>query len=564
MSQKTYTVQANGKTIQVPVKVNNKLKPKNAKKSGLGKKIATTALVLTIGAGVVIGGFHLAKHLNKTPQDQTPVSGIIQVDQQSLRFDPNSTDKLIENAVFLIEDAAKAGKEISAEDAVLYCVVANSDELKPSFIGKLFGEPKDQKYNYNHLVDAYLRVGMMNVENMALSTTDDLTLNSEEVFANGEDYTYLKNIRTLTTRFNNSTDEAEKKQIADELNAIAAELCTYEVNDISSSAGVLSMLCLDGMRLITNTNSTYTVLPNDIRDEMFGAGDYGCRKDATFVSDGKVLQTQYSYRVNDLKLDSVEAKLERAVLEENETIVLDDIIAQIKDKTKDVVIATEADAIDAINDKQEENRDILYEYEDTKGQNKENYTPKTDKDKTTVVNGKDVVVAPSNDTKPVTNEKTKEEAQKELEAELAKKQAEADKGAADGQYYGENGLAKPSLNGKSESYIKAFNMTYDAYKKIYDVQHSNEPDELIKEEEVKINSSNVTKQEVSSVTESQSKIEETKTTTETSKPAETTDNGSVLVSEEIVDLDDLTPEQLAELRSQLTGGEYETSNGKSK
>lgn len=559
MKKKTYTVTVNGKQIQVPVKINKKLAskitpnvatPAKSKKSSLKKKIATTALVLAIGAGAIIGGHALMNHINKAPETPAVVQQADEV-KEGLRFDPNSKENLIDNAVFLIEDAAKTGKEISPEDAVLCSVVANSDELKPWFMGKLFGEAKDQEYTYGQLVDAYLRVAMMNVENMSLSKTDDLAFNTESIFASEEDYNYLNNIRTLSTRFNTSTDEAEKKQIADELNKIAFELCTYETYDISSAAGTLSMLYLDGMRLITNTNDIYTVLPNDIRDEMFGDGEYGCRTEATFKSGDQVLPTHYSYRVNDLKLDSVQAKLKNAVLEDGETVILDEIIRTVEERTKDVVI-TDINAVDAINEEMEDNRNVLYEYEQSKGEDKSNYSPKTDSDQTTRVDGKDVIINNDNTNKP-TNDKTQSQAQQEVNDQAAKEQAEADRGSAAGKHDGENGLPKANLSGKSQTYIDTYNMSYDAYKAIYDAKHSTEKDELISEKEV----STSQYQQNSSVETSSTIV-----SVETQAPT-TTHSQDELVSERYISLDDLTPEQLQELRDAAVGEEIIVS-GKTK
>lgn len=552
MNKKTYTVTVNGKPIQVPVKINKKLAAKSApgvktKKSGLKKKIATAAIILGIGAGAIVGGHMLMDHLNNKAPETPAIVQQVNTVKEGLRFDPNSKENLIENAVFLIEDAAKTGKEISPEDAVLCSVVANSDELKPWFMGKLFGEAKDQEYTYGQLVDAYLRVAMMNVENMSLSKTDDLTFNTENIFASEEDYNYLNNIRTLATRFNNSNDEAEKKQIADELNKIAFELCTYETYDISSAAGTLSMLSLDGMRLITNTNNTYTVLPNDIRDEMFGDGEYGCRSEATFKSGDQVLPTHYSYRVNDLKLDSVQAKLKNAVLESGETVILDEIIRTVEERTKDVVI-TDVNAVDAINEEMEENRDILYEYEESKGQEKPNYSPKTNSDKTTKVNGKDAIINNDNTSKP-TNEKSQAEAQKEVNDKAAQEQAEADRGSAAGKHDGENGLPKANLSGKSQTYIDTYNMAYDAYKAIYDAKNSTEKDELISEKEIP-----ASQYQQNSVETSSSTTTYETTTVETQAPT-TTHSQDELVSETYISLDDLTPEELQELRNAAVGEE---------
>ena len=76
----------------------------------------------------------------------------------------------------------------------------------------------------------------------------------------------------------------------------------------------------------------------------------------------------------------------------------------------------------------------------------------------------------------------REEALDKLDEEAKYLQEETDKGAADGKYYGENGMPKPSLDGKSDAYISAFNTSYDAWKAVYDAIHSTEKDELVKTE----------------------------------------------------------------------------------
>lgn len=577
MSEKT--VMVNGKPIKI--KVNPKLKNKGKKNNGLAKKIATGALILSIGAGAIFGGHALWNHWHSA-QDPKVVSEV-QV-KENLRFNPNSKESIVDNAVFLIEDAARAGKELDAEDAVLTVIVANSNEISSGFMGELFGETKDQTYTYGQLVDAYLRVGMMNVENMALSNSEDLALNTENIFSNQEDYDYLNNIRGLVYRFNNTTDENERTQIASELNQIALSLCTYDAYDISSAAGALSMLSLDGMRLITNTNTAYTVLPNDIRDEMFGDGDYTCHSEATFTTnDGQVLQTQYSYRVNDLKLDSVKTKLNNAVLEEGKTIILPEIIAEVKERTKDVQIA-DVNAVDAINEAMEENRNILYEYESSKGVSKSNYSPKTASDKVETHNGKEVIVSQDNTSKTPTGQ-TKAQAEAELKTKAADAQAEANKGASDGKYYGENGLAKPSLSGKSQTYINAFNASYDAYKAVYDAKHSTEPDVVIKEEIIPStnyntnnsynnssysnktnNSSNYNSNKNNSSSYNSNKNNSSKNNTSSNKNTSSSSNSSKgnVVKEEVVSVDDLSPEELRQWKEAISndGGEY--SNGKTR
>lgn len=575
MSEKT--VMVNGKPIKV--NVNPKLKTKNKKSSGLAKKIATGALILSIGTGAIFGGHALWNHWHSA-QDPKVVSEV-QV-KENLRFNPNSKESIVDNAVFLIEDAARAGKELDAEDAVLSVVVANSNEITSGFMGELFGETKDQTYTYGQLVDAYLRVGMMNVENIALSNSEDLALNTENIFANQEDFDYLNNVRNLVYRFNNAADENERIAIASELNQIASSLCTYDAYDISSAAGVLSMLSLDGMRLITNTNTSYTVLPNDIRDEMFGDGDYSCRTEATFTSnDGQVLQTQYSYRVNDLKLDSVKTKLNNAVLAEGKTIILPEIIAEVRERTKDVQIA-DVNAVDAINEAMEENRNILYEYESSKGVAKSNYSPKTASDKVETHNGKQVIVSQDNTSKTPKGQ-TKAQAEAELQTKVADAQAEANKGANDGKYYGENGLVKPSLSGKSQTYINAFNASYDAYKAVYDAKHSTEPDVVIKEEIIPATNYNTSNNNYTTNNNSynnnynnnssSSNYSSNKNKNNSSKKNNTSSSNSNsysssskgnVVKEETVSLDDLSPEELRQWKEAISNGEGEYSNGRTR
>lgn len=516
MKNFTY-IAPDGEQFNIKCKVNNKLDKKADSK--LKRRIAATALAVSVGIGGILVA--CSREKKETTQTTNPTTSattnttepaVDNTEKEELRFNPNSKEGIVENAVYLIEEAAKDGKELDAKDAVLAVITANSNEISAGFMGQLFGERADQTYTYGHLVDAYLRVGMMQVENIGIAKDDDRAFNIENIFANPEDYNYLRTIRDLTTRFNNSTDKEEKQQIADELNKIAFDLCTSNAFDISSSAGILSMLSLDGMHIIT-ANSNNPILHDDVRDEMFGSGDYACSTDSTFTkSNGQVLQTQYSFRVNDLKLDSVKAKLDNAVLEDGKTIILNDIINEVNEKTKDVVIA-DFDVKEEINNEREENRDFVYEYETEPGVVKPNYSEKTDKDVVENVNGEDVIVVPKDEVenenttdaqKPVEDKTEKEEqttiettpapegdvadnkqeAEEKLEEKVEDAQAEANMGVADGKYDGENGLSKRSLEGKSEYYIKAYNRSYDAYKAIYDAKNSKEEDELIKTEVV--------------------------------------------------------------------------------
>ena len=483
-----------GDEINVNLKVNKNLKKKN---NILNRRIAATALALTIGVGTVLGGCALfnkknssSNNLSSKPTTSisvstfTPLSDYNEV-KEGLKFNPNSKDGIIEKSVFLIEEAARFGKHLDAKDAVLTVITANVDQLTAGFMGKLFGERADHTYTYGHLVDAYLRTAMMQVENIGVAKNDDIAFNIENIFANNEDHKYLSNIRELTTRFNNSTDEAEKAEITNTLNQIALSLCTYETYDISSSAGVLSMLSLDGMRIITN-NSNNPVLHDDIRDEMFGNGDYSCLHEGTYTNEtGLVVQTQYSFRVNDLKLDGVKAKLDNAVLEAGETTILNEIIKTVEEQTKDVVIS-DFNVIEEIQKQREENRDVAYEYESSPGVIKDNYSEKTDEDVVENVNGEEVIVVPSNPEAPTTNpeqeettpsvEENKEKAEEELEDKLVDAQAETDKGAAAGKEDAMSGRAKRNLAGMSEYYVSAYHISYDAWKKVYDAQNSNEKD----------------------------------------------------------------------------------------
>lgn len=498
-----YFIDEKGNKVPLEVEANKKIKKDNKKDSKLKRKIATKVLVIAVGVGIITGGLthcvvqkEKQKSTSKKPTTSASDSMLNEV-KDGLRFEPNSKESVVNNAVLLIEEAAKCGKELDAEDAVLATIVANSNELTAGFMGELFGERAEQTYTYNTLVDAYLRVGMMQVENVGVATNDEVAFNIENIFANEEDYNYLSNIRELTSRFNNSNDEKEKAEITDQLNKIAFDLCTYDAYDISSPAGILSMLTLDGMRIVTN-NSTNPILHDDIRDEMFGNGDYACQKEETFTENGQVFQTAYSYRVNDVKLDSVKTKLDNAVLEEGKTTILADIIAEVEEKTKDVQVS-DFDMVEEINKEREENRTVTYEYESAPGVVKDNYSEKTDKDVVQNVGGKDVIIVDNNKTNTQTEtninqtnpdanttvgpeitteenvtvqpgesvvdtgnvEQNKQEAEEQLTTSWEKAQADSNQGSIDGEYYGQNGLAKPSFAGKSEYYINAFNANYD-------------------------------------------------------------------------------------------------------
>lgn len=572
---KTFTyVAPDGEQINVKCKVNNKLGKKADSK--LKRRIAATALAISVGIGGILVACSQKKEdatqITNPTTSATNNSTEPTVDnavKEELRFNPNSKEGIIENAAYLIEEAAKDGKELDAKDAVLAVITANSNEISAGFMGQLFGERADQTYTYGHLVDAYLRVGMMQVQNIGIAKDEERAFNIENIFANPEDYNYLRTIRDLTTRFNNSTDKEEKQQITDELNKIAFDLCNSNAFDISSSAGILSMLSLDGMHIIT-ANSNNPILHDDIRDEMFGSGDYACSNDSTFTkSNGQVIQTQYSFRVNDLKLDSVKAKLDNAVLEEGKTIILNDIINEVNEKTKDVVIAN-FDVKEEINDKREENRDFVYEYETKPGVVKPNYSEKTEEDVVENVNGKDVIVVPKDkvknenttDTQKPSEDKdekdqqtpvettpipegdiadSKQEAEEKLEEKVEDAQAEADKGVADGKYDGENGLSKRSLEGKSEYYVKAYTRSYDAYKAIYDAKHSKEEDELIKTEVVSVEETKTNPTEV-----------ETKNTSNTATSNDT-EGTKVITKTESYDLNNLSKEELRRLMIAAVG-----------
>lgn len=497
---------------------------------------------------------------------ETTLVGEKNIDNNQGNYNPNSKRFIVDASVELIEEAAKAGKKLDAEDAVLAVIVANADEITNGFMGELFGEPINQTYTYGNLVDAYLRVMMMQVENIGIAKDSETTFNVENVFASLEDYEYLSNIRKLVDSYKNAETKEEKNEIVKKLNEIAFELCTYETYDISSAASVAAMLSLDGMRIITN-NSNNVVLPDDIRDEMFGNGNYTCSFEATYEENGQVFATIYSFRVNDLKLDSVKAKLENAILGQGKNVIIGEIINEVEGKTLNIVIS-DFDPVEEINKAREENRDVAYAYEEKPGKVKDNYSPitKEDKENIEIVDGEEVIVVPGDtiidvpetkpeETKPSTEEtipgetnptesteptgpiyEDKESAEDAIEEEVIDAQAEANKGAEDGKNDAMNGNSKRDLSGKSEHYKNAYNASYDAWKKVYDAQHSKEEDIPVETEP----------EQTEPVT-----VEETNPT-EVTKPVESTEPTEQVVSE-TDGLDGLTLEQLYELQAELSG-----------
>lgn len=498
---------------------------------------------------------------NQNPTETTSVSEK-NIDNNQGNYNPNSKRFIVDASVELIEEAAKAGKKLDAEDAVLAVIVANADEITNGFMGELFGEPINQTYTYGNLVDAYLRVMMMQVENIGIAKDSETTFNVENAFASLEDYEYLSNIRKLVDSYKNAETKEEKNEIVKKLNEIAFNLCTYETYDISSAASVAAMLSLDGMRIITN-NSNNVVLPDDIRDEMFGNGNYTCSFDATYEENGQVFATIYSFRVNDLKLDSVKAKLENAILGQGKNAIIGEIINEVEGKTLNIVIS-DFDPVEEINKAREENRDVAYAYEEKPGKVKDNYSPitKEDKENIEIVGGEEVIVVPGDtiidvpetkpeETKPSTEETIPGETNptesteptgpiygSKEEAEDAVKQAEAerDKGVEDGMNDAMSGKPKRDLSGKSEHYVGAYHGSYDAWKKIYDAQHSKEEDIPVETEP----------EQTEPVT-----VEETNPT-EVTEPVESTEPTEQVVSETDA-LDGLTLEQLYELQYELLG-----------
>lgn len=495
---------------------------------------------------------------NQNPTETTLV-GEKNIDNNQGNYNPNSKRFIVDASVELIEEAAKAGKKLDAEDAVLAVIVANADEITNGFMGELFGEPINQTYTYGNLVDAYLRVMMMQVENIGVAKDSETTFNVENVFASLEDYEYLSNIRTLVDSYKNAETKEEKNEIVKKLNEIAFNLCTYETYDISSAASVAAMLSLDGMRIITN-NSNNVVLPDDIRDEMFGNGNYTCSFDATYEENGQVFATIYSFRVNDLKLDSVKVKLENAILGQGKNVIIGEIINEVKGKTLNIVIS-DFDPVKEINKAREENRDVAYAYEEKPGKVKDNYSPitKEDKENIEIVDGEEVIVVPGDtiidvpETKPEetipgetnpteSTEPTgpiygsKEEAEDALEDAVKQAEAERDKGAEDGMNDAMSGKPKRDLSGKSEHYVGAYHGSYDAWKIIYDAQHSKEEDIPVETEP----------EQTEPVT-----VEETNPT-EVTEPVESTEPTEQVVSETDT-LAGLTLEQLYELQYELSG-----------
>lgn len=501
-------------------------------------------------------------------QNPTPETFLVQdVNENNNQGDykPNSRRFIADKALELIKEAAAAGKQLDAEDAVLAVIVANSDKITNGFMGELFGDSANQTYTYGNLVDAYLRVMMMQVENIGVSKDSETTFNVENIFASLEDHKYLYNIRTLVENFKKAETKEEKNEIIKKLNEIAFNLCTYETYDISSAASVAAMLSLDGMRIITN-NSSNVVLPDDIRDEMFGNGDYACSFDATVKENGQVRPTIYSFRVNDLKLDSVKAKLEGAVLGSGKHIIIAEIIYQVETEAIGIIIS-DFDPVKEINKAREENREVTYAYEEKPGKEKDTYSPITNEDKENIKNvgDKDVIVIPGDtiipdikpeETKPSTegpipgettptesteptgpiyeDKKTAEDALKEKKEQA---EAEANKGAEDGMNDAMSGKPKRDLSGKSEHYVGAYHGSYDAWKKIYDAQHS-------KEEDIPV----------------ETEPEQTEPTT-ASEPVETNPTEAVEVTESTEpvvtepNLDGLNTEQLEALKAVLLGND---------
>ena len=93
-----------------------------------------------------------------------------------------TAQNIVEKSIYLIEEAARCGKNLDAEDAVLTVITANIDEISNGFIGKLFSTKENQTYTYGHLVDAYLRTAMMQVENIGVAKEDDTIFNIESIF----------------------------------------------------------------------------------------------------------------------------------------------------------------------------------------------------------------------------------------------------------------------------------------------------------------------------------------------------------------------------------------------
>lgn len=580
-----------GTKIPVEVKVNKNLNTKKQEKrvsnSKLRRTLAATGIVLMIGTGVLSGCtlFNQNK-VEKTSENNTSISQTVESNQvkEESRFDVNTKENVIDNAVFLIEEAARCGKELDAEDAVLAAIAANSNDLTLGFMGELFGEREQQTYTYNMITDAYLKACLIQLQTVGVAKSNYIAFNMENIFASNEDYEYLNNLRTLTTRFNTSVDENEKNQIITELNEIALDLCTYNTLDISSPASVLAMLSLDGMRIVTNNMET-PILHNDIRDEMFGNNTYSCK-------DANVLPTAYSNRVSDLKLDNLKAKLDGAVLAEGKTPILNDIIMEVKERTKDVQISN-FDAAAAINKILNSGYVDAPTIKDTNNQIGSN-TPTgstTSKEETKVEDSKiEVEVEPEVEipapevtpdtpviTPTITNpevttptepeisveenvtpepddvvidtgnvEQNKQEAEEQVKSEWEIAQADSNQGSIDGMNYGLAGSPKPSFEGKSQYYINAFNASYDVYYQVY-IDAKAQEDQFAQE---------------SNTAEA--------VQTEEQVTSETTVQEDVIVSEEVetttedYDLDSLSTEQLNALRDAALGAVTNSNeNGKS-
>jgi len=585
-----------GEKIPVEVKVNKNLtnkkqekKSKQVNNSKLRKALATAGVVIMLGSGALSGCQLFTNNktddytssISQTKDENFNNSDFEKEDvKEGLRFNPNSKEGIIEQAVFLIEEAARCGKELDPEDAVLAVIAANSGELSLGFMGELFGEQANQVYTYDMITDSYLKACLIQVETVGVSKNDNIAFNIENVFASDEDYNYLNTMRELTIKFNNSTSEAERNQIISELNQMALKLCTYDSLDISSPAGVLAMLSLDGMRIVTNPLDT-PILHDDIRDEMFGNHMYSCK-------DSNVLPTAYSNRVSDLKLDNLKSKLKGAVLAEGKTVILDEIISLVAEQTKDVQIS-DFDAAAEINK-------ILNSYikeapivkpnpeNNVPTKPSDNVTPEKPKEEQKTGNLdvtepeipspeidpeapviKPTIIVPETpmpdkpDIKVEENvtpepdeevidtgdvDKNKEEAEEELISEWEKAQEDSAKGSADGKRYGLAGSGKPSFAGKSQYYINAFNASYDVYYQVY-LDAKEQEEQFAKEQE------------------EAAKIEEKETINEESVETETVIENTETIEEaktiDTYDLDNLSVDELNALRDAALGAVIEST-----
>ena len=558
-----YYIDANGNRIPVNIKVNKKLTKKN--NTRIKAAVAATALVLSIGSGIVLSG--CLKSDNFNPVNNTPISE--SEIKEELRFNPNTKESIIEKAVLLIKEAARCGKELDAEDATLAVIAANSNELSLGFMGELFGERANQTYTYDMIADAYLKACLIQLETVGVTKNDTIEFNIENVFASNEDYEYLTTLRALTRKFNNSTDEKERNEIINELNTIALDLCTFETLDISSSAGVLAMLSLDGMRIVTNNMDT-PILHDDIRDEMFGNNAYSCE-------DVNVLPTSYSNRVSDLKLDSIKTKLENAVLSSGKTVILNDIINAVKEQTKDVKIsdfdaAAEINKLlnNNVNNKNNSNTPAPSKpTQGGKGSNSDDSSkdkdevqepeiPEPEKDPdapviTPTIQNPEVTtptepdISVEENVTPEPGEEildNKEEAEEELEDEWQKAQNDSNQGSVDGMNYGLAGASVPSLSGKSDYYVNAFMASYNVYYQVY-LDAKEQQQQLENEQSIVENTEpQATDEAAEEVQEEQlsvaSETEEVPTTTVT------------------YDLNNLSVEQLEELKAAAVGTVPET------